>query len=604
MAGKTVGLERCKCHKLASALPTQGEQALLSDAKNPLDSVGVNTPPLPLHAPKVAANMPDSGEIGGGVRTSFKYVGHGRRWYDPAYNLLRFLQYSWFGRRLPASWRRRVYYMSNYLVQLNEVERMVTEGGHTWDEPLNLPDDEHVAIPGIWVVDYFPPSLIDVLDKAIKTNRWDNRPHVGIDQSNAETLRASRRGSGTSWWRIADISSTGADSWFSTGYREKLPKEFTSIELKGIPIGEGLTAVIAYFHLSKWGSSLVDEIWHTVHPPSLARTKGHLVVAEGEKWAAFRQTQRTREGLHEVARNWMQLHCPGAFGKAKEHQPLMDLLLLDLFDPSTGEQPDRETEDWMRALGLTESGVFWRTSTDLPGFLLEQARQVLAPGIRKRTWALWGNMTTAITQGANLRGYDTGISSALAHYVDRRMEDLIVRLGLSDFLELLKSDSAIVRDSTRAHHRRFGRSDLKRLRQRFLTASLDFSSIERDVKQYNNRRWRDREPSFTLDYTPWIRRQDEEAGRTPFEPIRVNIELRKQQNKAARTLVSFDHSYREILATVASLGASIDAFKVQRLAIWIAISSAAVAFATLWVSLLSSGEAVKLIVEWQSWASR
>lgn len=491
--------------------------------------------------------------------------------------------------------------MGNYLIQLNEVERMSAVGGRTWDEPLNVPDDEHVSIPGIWVVDYFPPSLIDELDKAIKANRWDNRPHFGMGQSSAETLKDSRQGSGPSWWRIADISTPGAGYWFPNGYREKLPKEFRAVELKGVPIGEGLTAVIAYFHLSEWGSVLVDEVWHAEHQPALARNKGRLVVAQGEKWTAFRQTQAARDKLHSAARDWMRLHCPGTFAKSKEPQPLMDLLLLVRFDPSQGERSDRETDDWMRALGVTESHVYWRTSAELPGLLLERSDQGLTSGIQERTWALWGNLGAAIAQGADIRGYGTAPSSALANYVDGRIGDFVVRLGLSEFLELLKAESAQMRDSARAHHRKFGRRDLKRLRQRFLTASLDFSSVERDVKQYNNRPWRDREAWFVLDRAPWLRRQDAEAGRRPFKPIQVNKDLRKQQNKAARDLVSFDRSYREILATVASLGASIDAFKVQRYAIWIAIGSAIVAFATLWISLLSPGEAAKVVQEWPSW---
>lgn len=535
------------------------------------------------------------------AQQSFKSVGYGRRWYDLVYNFLRFFQYSWVGKRLPAGWRRRFYYMSNYLVQLNEVKRMIAVGGRAWDEPLNLPDEEHVSIPGIWVVDYFPPSLIDELDRAIKTNRWDNRPHLGMGQSSAEALKDSRQGSGPSWWRIADISSPGAGYGFPDGYHEKLPKEFRAVELKGVPIGEGLTAVVAYFHLSEWGAVSVDEVWHAEHRPALARTKGRLVVAEGEKWTAFRRTQAARDKLHSAARDWMRMHCPGAFVNSKEHQPVMDLVLLDRFDPSSGERSDRKTDDWMRALGLTESHVTWQTSAELPGLLLEQSRHGLTPGIQERTWALWGNRNASIAQGVDVRGYGTDPIFALAHYVDGRMGDFVVRLGLSELLELLKAERATMRDSARSHHRRFGRRDLKRLRQRFLTASLDFSSIERDVKEYNDRRWRDREAWFVLDYTPWLRKQDAEAGRKPFKPIQVNKELRKQQNKAARDLVSFDRSYREILATVASLGASIDAYKVQRYAIWIAIGSASVALGTLWISLLSPGEAAKAIHEWRSW---
>jgi hypothetical protein len=555
-------------------------------------------------APGASVDAPQSGENAlsrekDEMERAFKSVGYGRRWYDPLYNLLRFFQYSWLGKRLPASWRQRFYYMSNYLVQLNAVKRMIATGGSRFDEPLVIPDDEHVTVPGLWVVDYFPPSLIDELNRAIKSNHWDNRRHIGMGESTTETLKDARQGTGPTWWRIADISSPRAGYSFLDGYQQKLPKEFRAVELKGVPIGEGVTAVIAHFRLSESGSELLDEVWHQKQQPALARTRGRLVVAESERWTAFRRTQASRENLHRLAREWLRSRCPGTFAQSREHQPLMDLLVLTQFDPSSGERPDMEMQDRLRALGLTESIVTWRTSTELPGFLLEQARPAFTSALQERTWALWGNRDT-IAAGTDLSLHGGDVGGAIAHYVDDRMSDFVVRLGLSEFLELLKAESATMRDSARAHHGKFGRRDLKRLRQRVLTASLDFSSIERDIKHYNNRRWRDREAWFILDYAPWIRRQDLEAGRKPFKPIPVNKDLRKRQEKAAQALVAFDRSYREILSTVASLGASIDAFKVQRYAIWIAVGSVIVALATLWISFLTPAETARLIETWLS----
>ncbi len=522
--------------------------------------------------------------------TVFKYIGHGHRWYDPVYIVLQFFQYSRLGRRLPTGWRRRFYYMSNYLVQFNAVQRMRAGGGSKLDGPLNLPEDEHVTIPGIWVVDYFPPSLIDDLDKAIRHNHWDFRPHIGMGESNKEELTSSRRGQGRAWWRITDIAQPRNGHGGANDGRGKLPREFSAVELKGVPIGEGITAVIAFFPLSKSGSAIVDEVWHDAHEPALARSNDRLVVAEDKRWVAFRQTQAARAKLHGLARTWLQSRCPGAFAQSQEEQPVMDFLLLDQFDPFVGENVDRETEDCMRALGLTESKMTWQTSLELPGLLLERSNPEFTPALQGgRTWALWGNRDSTMAKNLDFKHYGiSDQSSALAHYVDDRMGDLVVRLGLSEFLDLLKAESALMRDGARTQHGKFGRKDLERLRRRFLTASLDFSSIELDVRQYNSRRWRDREALFVLDYTPWMRRSDEEAGCKTPKPVQVNKVLRKRQNKAARDLVVFDRSYREILSTVASIGASIDAFKIQRYAVWIAVSSAILALVSLLVSLSRS----------------
>lgn len=525
-------------------------------------------------------------------RNEFKSIGHGRRWYDRVYRVLRILQYSWLGKRLPTSWRHNFYSMSHYLLQVNEAQRLLEMGPRRWDGPLELPDDEHVSIPGIWVVDYFPPSLISSLDNAVKRNHWDSKPRFGWNQSNEDTIRNSRRGSGAFWWRIAAVASAGAGfTYTNDAFTEKLPKEFLSVELHGVSIGEGVTAVIAQFRLSPHGYSHLDETWHAKHKPSVARQKGQLAVAEGERWTGWRQTQEARNNLHQLARNWLKSRCPGAFAQSSQHQPLMDLILLDKFDPSTGEEMDREATDCLRALGLTESHIYRQTSTGLPGLILERSSRDMTIAIQDRTWAVWGNRETVITKGSirvDLYGDDPNL--AISCHVDDRMSDYFVRLGLTEFLELQRADSATMRDSARIQHGKFGRRDLKRLRQRFLTASLDFSSIEGDIRQYNTRRWRDREACFVLDVSPWLRKADEEAGREPFKAIQLNKDMRKRQIKSARELVAFDRSYREILSTVASLGASIDSYKVQRYAIWIAIGSAVVAVGTLWITVLGPAE--------------
>lgn len=577
------------------------EQVQVSVAENdePKSVAGHPVSSTPIDTPQARAVNRISELQEDEMETKLRPLGYGRRWYDLLFHLFRFLQYSWLGKRLPLKLRRRFYYMNNYLVQLHEVKHMLATESRRFQGPLNTPNDEHVSIPGLWVVDYFPPSLIVELDKAIKSNCWDNRRHLGMGESNAETLKDSRHGAGPMWWRIAEISSPGAGYTFPNGYTENLPKEFRAVELKGVPIGEGVTAVIAHFHLSESGSAVVDEVWHMDHQPALARTKGHLVVAESQRWTAFRRTQASRDKLHRVARDWLRSRFPGTFAQSREHQPLMDLLLLDQFDPLSGERADTETSDRMRALGLTDLNVTWQTSEELPGFLLQKSNKDLAPGLQERTWALWGKRGVVVADAGFWHSDDDG-DGAITHRVDGQMSDLVVRLGLSELLELLKTESATMRDSARAYHGKFGRRDLKRLRQRFLTASLDFSSIERDVKQYNSRRWRDREAWFVCDYVPWIRRQDAEAGLKPFKPIQVNKDLRKRQNKAAQDLVAFDRSYREILSTVASLGASIDAFKVQRYAIWIAVGSVIVALATLVVSLLTSKETAEIIEAWLS----
>lgn len=152
-------------------------------------------------------------------------------------------------------------------------------------------------MPAIWIVDFFAPSNIDELKRAIRRNGWNDRPHIGLMEPSLEALERSRQGSGRIWWHIAQIADPKAGYFFPNGHRENLPAEFSAVELTGVPIGDSLTAVISYFHLSKPAMSSVDEVWHADHEAALARRKGRLVAAEGKKWVTFRRTQNSRQQL-------------------------------------------------------------------------------------------------------------------------------------------------------------------------------------------------------------------------------------------------------------------------------------------------------------------
>lgn len=512
-------------------------------------------------------------------------IGEGTRWYDTPYRWSRSAQYSAIGRRLPEAWRAAVHRFENYLFQTWEVEAIKADGDRWEMYNISIPDDEHVAVPAIWVVDFFTPSNIGTLRKSIKKQRWDPDRHVGMFESGAAVLDQSRHGRGPSWWRLAEISAVGAGYSFPDGVQQRLPSEFTSVQLYGVTIGEGVTAVVAYFSLSDWAAGSVDRVLHAEHEPALNRSPGKLAVAEGRNWVTYRMTQSARVKLHQAAGKWLAERCPGVFAAAGESQPIMDLLLLDEYDPTVAE-PSMATKDALRAVGISGSDYMRWTSDDLPGLVFERVETRMLPSLDgERKWTIWGQRARAAAFG--LMGQDSrSTDRSIGHDIDRLVTNLLARLALSDLLDLLGSQSASARDAAQAQHGKFTRRDLKLLRRRFLTTSLDLKSLERDVKRFNSERyWQDREPTIIRDYTPWQKAQMQKGKLALREPLHVNTSLRRAQSKAARELARADAAYRDILATVASLGASIDAFKVQRYALWIAGVSLVVAGATLWITL-------------------
>src|SRR5664279_5518222 len=512
-------------------------------------------------------------------------IDDGRRWYDLPYRALMWLSSSWRRKVMPRRVRESLNAGLNYLIPFHEHDLHKVWSRDDPMETISVPADEHVTVPGIWVVELFPPSEFASLENAIERNSWDKkRRYLHDREGNREMLERSRSGEGWTWWRLADITSPESGYWFPDGRKEKLPAAFNAIELRAIQIGAGLTAVVAYFHLTDDAAASLDAVWHTPHEPQLVRGPGRP-RAENRMWATFRITQESRRALHDAARGWMADRCPGFFATNDEPQLLMDMLLLNKHDPIPG-RTDRDFSEALRALGLTGHDVLHRTSPEVPQMLLCPVERSLCRALGpKRTWALWGNQDIVAAATPHLDMYGSDNARAITHAADKRMRNVLVMLAVSDFLTIMEAKYAELRDSARTRHVTFKARGLQRLRASFLTLSLDLASVARDVDAFWRRGWRDEgDAQFKLDYAPWIVADDEKTGRKRFTPIDINDDLRKRQRKWFKKLIAADRDYRDILSTVASLGASVDAFKIGRLALWVAFSSLGVALVTLLIA--------------------
>ncbi|PFG44961.1 hypothetical protein ATJ97_0239 [Georgenia soli] len=518
-------------------------------------------------------------------------IGKGRRWYDLPYRFIRWLLFARPKRFIPARVRPHLSNIQNYLLPYysHELHR-------AWDpaDPrhnIHVPDDEHVTIPGLWAVELFPPSEIDALNRAFERNGWDRRRvSIGTGEQNRTMLNRSRTGQGWSWWRLGEVSGEGSPYVFPDSVREKLPPHIGAIELGAIQIGSGLTAVVAHFHLNEAGSEYVDEMWHRKHEPEIVYRKRRRPHANDRMFTAYRKTQNARRELHEEARAWMSDRCPGYFSANGKTQPLMDMLLLEKYDPILATRDDRKYWDALRALGITDNSLY-RTSKDLPNLVLSEVEGRMCPPFEgDHTWTLWGNTTSVAQSMQNLHFYGKEHRRAISNAADDSLSNFLVTLGIANFLSVIEERYAVLRDDARSRHGRFKAAYIKQLRASFLTMSLDLTSISRDLGDFWRRKTRYLgEPRFVLDYAPWIVMEDEAQNRPRFTPIDFNKHVRKVCKRRVTSLLQADKDYREILSTVASLGSSIDTYKISRLATWISLASLAVASATLAVTDIGSG---------------
>lgn len=547
----------------------------------------------------VAADVTESLQRRKQIEEAYKKVpsiGEGGRWYDIPYRLLVWCSTGWRRRLLPRRVLDKFNFWINYLLPFNEHQRhLVSDSAFDF----TVPDDEHVTIPDLWVVELFPPSEFPSLEHAIEKNAWDRRRHLLLGaESNREMLSRSRAGTGPTWWSLAEITRVDGNFWSPDATREKLSAEFEFIQLKAIQLGQGLTAVVARFTVSDTAARKLDEVWHAPHEPKLVRT-GRRPRAEDREWAAYRVTQEARHALHEVARDWLRRRCPGFFAAAGESQPLLDLILMDRFDPLSGTQTSRADEGAFRALGLTEHGVLHRTSKDLPKLALVPTSRSLSPGIRShRTMALWGQRGEVTAAASHLDIYGSAGDRAIASRYDDGIQNFLVTVAVSDFLEVVQGKYAALRDTARTHHGRFKPKVLEELREHLLTLSLDLQSMHRDQLWY----WKQRphfeeEAEFTIDYAPHIRERDAAEGRTLAQPEHLNKRMREQQSEHFEDLIDADRQYRDILSTAASLGVSLGASRTGRRALLVAAASLLVALVSVLGAEFGSGSVLRKLVD-------
>lgn len=540
-------------------------------------------------------------------------IGEGVRWYDFPYRMLRWLSTGWRRRAVPARARHAVVDRMNYLRPFNEHDR-----AHVWslDHPMHnvfVPVDEHVTVAGVWLVELFPPSRLPAFERALGRNGWQRpRRWDWTSDDNSTVLQQARSGRGNRWWRLVDVVRKDSTHFLPDGIRADLPAQFEWVELRAIQVGSGLTAVIAHFTLTEEAGRSVDTEWHRPHEPILLRgRRGERRRSLDRAFAAYHHTQNARRALHDAARGWMTERVPGFFAGSRAAQPLLDLLLLDQHDPTAEpyREPSREDEirwrDALRALGIVMGAFEQIVSPAFEKLVLTRSDGRLHPDLGDGpAWTLWGSRA-AITEAWSANGslrFSDRTDTAVAHHVES-MYTMLTMLAITDFLDVNEQRYAEIRDRAAARHGRFEPSALRDLRRSFLTLSLDLSTVGREAAAFweSTRRWRwEGDDDFVFRPTPGERARMVEQGRPQKEPVSFNARVRHLQEAQFQALAAADRDYRDILSTAASIGASLDSFKIGRRALWVALVSLAVAVATIVLADVGCNSVVHQALGWPS----
>lgn len=550
-------------------------------------------------APAVLSNAPapgvDHDAISEEIRRQFEVVppiGTRWRWYDIPYRAIHWLLRSRVRRFLPWRVRHLLNRWINFLMTFEHYDRLKIERLDNPMDNLIVPEDESVTQGGLWVVEFFPPSQYANLLTSMEENGWDKEKQLNsIDGSNAEQVTQARRGRGFVWSRIGSV--TNPDSGFPAfdAKRERLPREFSYIDLTAVQVGHSLTAVVAFVRMSDEGSHALNTVWKATHEPYFEWRGLSRPMVENRYFAAIRATQRERQRIHDLARDWLGERCGGFFAGTEAGQTVVDFNLFTDHDPLDWEQ-EREVQDPLRALSMDANVFLHYVSPQIPGMVFVPGEALRRPKERlQNCWALVGNREK-VSDLAERPGYGDKPYSpgTLAAMFDDGVRSFILYEAVLQYINQMRATYSHARDMARVRHERFKAQKIERLSEELLTNSLDLPVVARDSELL----WQDRYRRWSGIDVQAVSAPDSSNPREPFDYIERLGEARRESFEA---LLQEDVAYRDVLSTVTSLGASVEQYRLGQRALLVAVGSLVVSLVAM---LLATGDpsAAERIFDW------
>lgn len=526
----------------------------------------------------------ETAPVGCSRRERVPEIGSSKRWYDLMYRALNWMLSSWPRRLMPRRIKRLLGRLVNCLFSFHEFDRQKAKRRGDSMYNLVVPEGESISQGGIWVVDFFPPSYYPSLLKSLEKNGWDrDRSFRRREGTNAEMVTSARRGRGFSWARIGTVARPNSGYVLFDAKRESLPDEFELIQITAAQLGQGLTAVTAFIRLSDLGQETLNGTWTDRYEPKLRWHGIQRPSVHSRKDEASYATQLERLRLHELARSWLSRWCGGFFADTKTGQPVIDFGVFRKYDPTLPHEVDREMDDALCALGMDPQPFYRYISPQIPG-----AHLVPASGNTRESKSLkssWG-VIGSYDQLASLNersGYGEKPYTArtLAGMLDGPIRAFLLHQAVLQYVVQVKEVYSDARDNARSKHRRFGAKQVEELRNQLLTTSLDLPVMARDSAVLWESGWRSWEG---LE----VNAQPRPEIRNPSGGFDVIDKFGEMRSRDFQDLLAEDSDYRDVLSTVASLGASAKSTTLGRRALIVAGASLAVSLVTLLVTMAVS----------------
>ncbi|MGH3916573.1 MAG: hypothetical protein ACRDTC_24655 [Pseudonocardiaceae bacterium] len=315
--------------------------------------------------------------------------------------------------------------------------------------------------------------------------------------------------------------------------------------------------------------------------PRFVRKNSRRIVATEDYWKELALADE-RERLIGEASAWLGHRLCGSFVTlTPRRHPTVSLLLTELAEPATA---DKTTGHFLRALNIGPAHRSWRC-TEFPGLTLHPQREPLWLPNSDDRYTLAGRYATVLPDEV-LRGYGSGrtVDSILNALEDREFWSVLVALSISALLQRHEAANAQIRDLARRTHRSRMIASSRRLRDSLLTNSLDVSSLAADIGDDEGKNkiaalLRRRQLDFeAFGY-------HEEVLRDHSMPTNFWDQLFASQVRKVGRLRNTEQQLRAILSSVTSINSTIASFRLQRVALLVTTTSAAIAIVALLLSL-------------------
>jgi len=506
-------------------------------------------------------------------------IGSLRRWYDLPYRLIQWLLASPHFQRAPWRVRRSLNRALNFFVIFNFYDRLKVQERSDPTRNIIVPTEANLSQGGIWVTEVFPPSHYSALLRGLSVNGWDRADYMRSGEgTNAEQVTRARRGQGFVWTRLGSVTNPQSRYFAFDAKREVLPKEFDLVELTAVQLGSSLTCVTAFYQLSEKGANSLNDVWKSEHEPTLEWRGLRRPHVQDRRSAAIQATQWERDRLHNLARKWLKERCGGFFASTEAGHPVIDFNLFKGINPR-GRAEGVEQDEVLRALGMDGNGLYEYVSEQLPGTALVQGQQFPRLGAPlMNCWGVVGEFDVVARlndqPGYGQRPYSV---NALAAMANEHVPNFLLHVALVQYGRQLQEIASASRDTARTNHGKFRPRRVEKLQRELLTTSLDLPAVARDsgiLWKSSGRPW----AHVTVKGVPVT------SGNNPPEEFDLIERLGTVRETVFEQLLEEDATYRTVLSSASSLGASATTARLGILALVVSGMSLVASVVTLLVA--------------------